>query len=512
MASSQLQVKKIILSDKLTALINSPDVRFDEVDAAIDVELHNVSAGVALDQFTDFLHLASFIKTKRFSDPMRALQIYVASDTTPETRKAMIQAIRMSSASDDKIYELICLLAKKNKLERYTQITKVTPLRFTMSRGDREYTEEHSDWHLIFELFGLCKTLPPDLIPLIAELLSTAYPSAEDLQLLDNFFKFMKQVDLLRKDIIEVMLPKLKYKSELDKLQLFLSYLQSQDLLLPGVLKRTLPLLETNLDTIKTFFNIYQDEIKAVSSRQETLEKLALFCQLSRRDMESYDDIEPANTPLHQAIIDRNHYNLNYALRMANSKLLLATSYSNTALILACKLADKEAAKQILQKMLELHCDVNQADNHGMTALHWARFYHFDDLCIELVAAGAKEELIASNGKNSTYFAKHPFTLTDFIIDGERGEIIEGSFKLRNCALTDIAFHADKIALNLKLATSKEVTRLFESSESAQIRSSNRFSLFFKAYRSRLVDWLDKQRSLEHESSPSIAAAVAPSS
>ncbi|HHF7375297.1 Dot/Icm T4SS effector AnkQ/LegA10 [Legionella bozemanae] len=498
MASSQVEVKKILLSDKMIALVNKPDVHFDEIETLVGEELTVVPGGKALDQLTDFIHLVSFIKARRFSNPVLALQVFINENTSQETRKALIKAIGMAPARDDKIYELICFLAKKDTLTRYTQITHVTPLRFTTGEGELEYTEECSDWYLIFDLFGLSKSLPSELIPLIAELLTTTNPSVEDFRTLEKFLKFVERLDLLRNDIIEAMLPQLRYKNSIEKLQTFLGYLQSNDFLHPTILKHTLPLLH-HLDALKIFFNAYLQELKSVGSCQETLRKLTPFCQLSLPEKGSYDDVVSTNTPLHQAIIERNLFNLEHALSLANSKLLLATSYDNTALLLACKLADKEAAKHILEKMRELKCNVNQTDHHGMTALHWARFYHFDDLSMELIEAGANEELKATNGKNCAYFVKHQFTLTDFKIEGR--EIVDDFFKLKNCALTDIAFHADKIALNLKLTTSKEVMDLYHNDEIAQIRSSNRFFLFFKTFRTRLVEWLGKQRELDYQSS-----------
>ncbi|QLZ67902.1 ankyrin repeat domain-containing protein [Legionella sp. PC1000] len=509
MASSQVEIKKIILSDKIIALINKPDVLFDELDALVGEELQVVQGGEALDQLTDFIHLVSFIKAKQFSNPVSALRLFINENTSQESRKALIKAIMMTPARDDKIYELICFLAQKNKLARYAQITHVTPFRFSRHEGDLQYTEEYSEWYLIFDLFGLCKNLPSELIPLMAELLTTVNYSGEDLRTLEQFLKFVGKLDLLRKDIIEEMLPQLRYKKSIEKLQSFLGYLQSNDLLHPTVLKHILPLLH-HLDALNIFFNVYLHELQSVGSCEETLERLNLFCRLSLPAKGSYDDVVPTNTPLHQAIIDRNFFNLNQALDLANPKLLLATSYDNTALLLACKLADKEAATHILEKMRALKCSVNQTDNHGMTALHWARFYHFDDLSRALIEAGAHEELKATNGKNCTYFAKHQFTLTDFKIEGR--EIVEDFFKLKNCALTDIAFHADKVALNLKLTTSKEVMDLYQNDEMAQVRSSNRFCLFFKTFRTRLIEWLGKQRELDYQSnSPAAEQRVVPS-
>lgn len=480
----------------------------------MDAELTTVTAGRALDQLTDFIHLVTFLRLKRFSDPLRALQIFADINTTPETAKALVNAIRMAPAQDDKIYELICILAQNEKLSRYTNITHVTPLRFAMivnksgSAKEPIYVEEEcKEWYLLFDLFGLCKNLPRDLIPLLAKHLCTTSPSAEDLQALRLFLNHLDKLKLLHYELVTVMLPQLNNKRNIVNLQSLLLLLQNNDLLHPQILDQALPWLP-HLDVLKIFFSIYYEELQSASSCRETLEKLPLYCQLSLPAAGNFDDVVTTNTPLHLAVIQGTPLSLKQALRLANPKLLLATSYENTALVLACKLADKQSAELILARMRELGCDVNQADHHGMTALHWARLYHFDNLATELIAAGANEKIKTANGKSSTYFAKHQFTLADFKIEGH--EIIEDNFKLNNSALTDIAFHADKIALNLKLTSSDEIMDLYQRDGAAQIRSSNRFILFFKTFRTRLIEWLGKQRELDLEAGQSAAARSTP--
>ncbi|WP_454785437.1 Dot/Icm T4SS effector AnkQ/LegA10 [Legionella sp. WA2024007413] len=512
MASSERNVKKILFSDKITALVNKPDVHFDEIDALLSEELSLTASGGALDQLTDFLHLVSFIKTKRFSNPIWALRVFTDKNTNLETRIALVKAIRLAPEQEDKIYDLLCFLAQENKLVRYTALSHVTPVRFAMDKGDSDslYIEEYSEWYLIFDVFGLCKSLPHHLIPLLAELLIETNLSVEAILSLSTFFKFINKLGLVQREIIQSMLPQLRYKSSIETLQSLLSYLRDHDLLNPHILEPTLSLLHHS-NALKNFFAIYLKELQCLDSYQETLKNLNLYCQLSVHDKDSYDDEVPTNTPLHQAIIERNPSKLQQALHLANSKFLLATSYDNTALLLACKLADKEAARHILSKMHELGCTVNHADAQGMTALHWARFYHFDDLSRELIAAGAKQDLKTANGKKSDYFAKHQFTLNDFKIEGR--EIIEDFFKLTNHDLTDIAFHADKIALNLKLTTPKKLMSLYQQDEGAKIRSSNRFYLFFRTFRPRLIEWLDQQRELEFQSEQAaIAQASTPNS
>ncbi|KTC89422.1 Dot/Icm T4SS effector AnkQ/LegA10 [Fluoribacter dumoffii] len=494
MASSQLDLKKSILSDKLNALINTPLVCLEEVNTLLDEELNLTQSGKALGQLTDFIHLVSFLKTRRFSNPGKALKLFVHEQTQPETRKAMLQSLQMAPPQEDTIYELICLLAQNNKLVYYSDLTQVTPLRVTMRKGEDSYVEEHSQWYLIFELFGLCKNLPSELIPLLAELLSSTKLSVETLQAIGKFFNYLDKLKLLNNELVAAMLPQLHYKNSIEKLQSFLIRLQQNELLDPLVLKHALSFLQ-HLDALMVFFSIYQEELRTASSSRETLEKLPSYCRLSLQEEGSFDDEVSTNTPLHMAVIQRDVSHLREGLCLANAKLLLATSYDNTALVLACKLADKESASLILTRMCELNCSVNQADQYGMTALHWAKFYHFDDLCQKLIRAGANESLKTENGQNTTYFAKHRFTLEDFKIQGR--EIIQDQFHLKNRALTDIAFHADKIALNLQLTTAYEVMELYQKDEGAQIRTSNRFYLFFKTFRTRLLEWLEHQREAD---------------
>ncbi|KTD05430.1 ankyrin repeat-containing protein [Legionella gratiana] len=492
MSLSESEVRKISFMDKVARLAHKPGIQVNEIEALLDEELSIVSAGKGLTLLTDLIHLVSFVTMKHFSNPISAIQLFVNENTTRETRKALITAIRMAPKEEDKIYDFICLLAQKNQLSRYTELARVSPLRFYISEEERY---EYNEWYLIFDLFGLCKNIPHELIPLIARNFTITTPSAEDLLALRTFFEMMSQFHLLKLEIIEPMLPHLYYKDSIEKLQALLLKLSRMELLKPDVLAAAFPLLN-HMDALNLFFTIYQEELLLDSSRPAILEQLSTYCQLSLPNKDSYDDVVPTNTPLHQAIIDRNYDNLKRALDLANTKLLLATSYENTALTLACKLADETAATLILTKMHELGCDVDQADHHGMTALHWARFYRFNNLSIDLITAGANPELMTLNGKNSEYFAKHTFLLMDFQIESGR-EIIEDYFKLKNSALTDVAFHAEKIALNLKLTSRDEIMALYHADDTAQLRSSNRFYLFFKVFRTRLVEWLARQNELE---------------
>ncbi|STY28420.1 ankyrin repeat-containing protein [Legionella wadsworthii] len=498
MGASRIESTKIILSQNIMVSITKDHVDYDEIEALLSRELKTIPAGKAMDYVTDMIHLVSFMKTKQFSNPKWALQIFIDDATSKETRQGLVQAMRMAPESHDPIFNLICRLAETNHLSRFTQISHVTPLRFLIHEGDREHIEEYEEWYLIFDLFGLCKNLPADSIPLVEKLLTTTYLSSEDLLSVEQFFKSLEKFHMLDKKILEPLLPLMTNKNSIENLRLFFVFLGNVELLNLNLFRAIEPFL-TQVRALHIFFQNYLLEIKSAESQEETLNKLGEFCRLSLPKKGSYDDVVVTNTPLHQAIIDRDPGNLKHALSFANHQLLLATSYDNTALLLACKLADKKAALLILEQMQQLKCDVNQQDFYGMTALHWARFYHFDDLSAALVSAGADETLKTKNGKKSAYFARHQFTIEDFKIEGR--EIIEDSFSLTNKSLTDIAFHADKIALNLKLTSPKELAELYQGDEGAQIRSSNRFYLFFKTFRFRFVEWLEKQRALDYPSS-----------
>jgi hypothetical protein len=172
----------------------------------------------------------------------------------------------------------------------------------------------------------------------------------------------------------------------------------------------------------------------------------------------NFDDQIDTNTALHNAILERDHAKLARALEKADSKFITAISCGNSPLLLACKLADRKAAEMILQKMTQLEEEkafpVNEAVNekglYGMTALHWASFYKFNELCEQLIYLMADDQAKTKDKKSVEYFYTHQFVPADFLV---HGEITEGRFHLSVSSLSDIAFHADKIALNLNLTT-----------------------------------------------------------
>ena len=498
MSASEAALKKSTFFDRIIKIINNPPVYLNEIEKWLDAELQHAPGG-CLDQVTELIHLVHILKTKQCSNYIFALQVYTAERTAPESRKALITAIMMMPGQDDKTCNLICHLAQENALERYTQISHLPPVRFYQENSfNNEYRyDEYKEWYLLFELFSICKITPHETIPLIAHWLITNTPSTQDLHAFLKLLQMMNGTELLRSEIIEKTIPYLKNKTSIEQVESFFLKLQRNNLLKPELLEQVLPLLK-HIQVIDAFFSFYEEELKSPLSRNSILRRLTPYYQMLLPADKSYDDHVITNTPLHQAVIDGNTRNLEYALSFANRKLLTHTSYENTALVLACKVANKPAAQRILAKMQELECDVNQADHHGMTALHWAKFYHFDDLADDLIRAGANEKLKAANGKNCDYFYHCKFKLSDFKIEGP--EIIEDAFKLKNCALTDLSFHMDKIALNLKLASQIEIDDLYAHSGAARYRSANRFLLFFKTFRSRLVNWLEEQQDISHQS------------
>ncbi|HIC7359029.1 TPA: Dot/Icm T4SS effector AnkQ/LegA10 [Legionella pneumophila] len=500
MAATSLHIETITFTDWFLAIINTPGIRIDEIETRAAEGFKRELTERQFQQLTELIHLISFIKHRNFSNPTLALRIYVDENTSSLSRTALVEAVRMLPPGDNKTYELVTYLAQKNKLERYTNIMKVPPLQ--IYQGDGVF-EQYDEWILLFELFGLTQATPSELIPAIAHLLISNNLGIPELKALSKFMSTKDKLGILSQGFMEKITPHLCNEQIIEKYESFLLKLQINDLLTKEILETIYPLFK-QLDALDAFFSLYQEELLHSRALYFLRETLPFFCEMSLSSKESYDDQVPTNTPLHLAVIEGNKANLERTLTFANRNLLIKCSYENTALLLACKLADKEAARLILAKMQELGCDVNQRDHHGMTALHWANFYHFDELIRELEIAGADPQLKAANGKNCAYFYQHQFTMNDLKLNGK--EIIDGEFKLSNCALTDIAFHMDKIALNLKLTTPLEIAELYARDEMAQIRSSNRFYLFFKLFRPKLIAWLDKQNELEQQTIHHVSA------
>jgi hypothetical protein len=489
-SSSVLEVST--LQDRLLLTINKPSVTLAEIDFTVMGEFKNASTNRSIDILTDLGHLISFIRIREFSNPILALQTYLDPNTNFTSKKALVTAILMTSNRHDKAYELFCYLAQHNKLERFTEISEVPPVRFYQDNGE---FEEFKEWYLLFELFSLSKASPRHLIKIIAEWVMKINPAFQELIALRTLLINMEDSVVLEPEYFGLITSFSHGQTMIRTIESLLLKLQQANLLHPNMLTTILPLL-THIDAINAFISIFQLELQNPDTCPVLLEHLPLYCKMVQPSETSYDDKVQTNTPLHQSIIDRNIKNLSITLTYANSNLLLSRSYENTALLLACKLADKEAARLILAKMCELGCTVNQADSHGMTALHWASFYHFDDLIEELIAAGANARLKNTDGKNCSYFYHHKFTINDF--KREQGEIIEGTFKLKNASITDISFHMDKIALNLKLISPEALMSLYMSTPLAQIRSANRFQLFLSSFRDKLVNWLNQQEEQLH--------------
>lgn len=494
MAATIPHIEAITFTDWFLAIIDTPDITIDEIATRVAEGFKRKLAEQQFQQLTKLIHLISFIKYRNISNPTLALRIYIDENTDSLSRAALVEAVRMLPPEDNKTYELVCYLAQKNKLERYTSIMKVPPLQ--IYQGDDGAFEQYDEWILLFELFGLTQVTPSDLIPAIAHLLISKNLGVPDLQALSKFMNTSDKLGILSQSFMNNITPHLFNRQIIEKYESFLLKLQVNDLLTEEIQETIYPLLK-QLDALDAFFSLYHEELLHSSALSILVETLPSFCEMSLPSKESYDDQVTTNTPLHLAVIEGNKTNLQRTLAFANRNLLIKCSYENTALLLACKLADKEAARLILAKMQELGCDVNQRDRHGMTALHWANFYHLDELIRELEIAGADPKLKAANGKTCEYFYQHQFTMNDLKLNGK--EIIDGEFKLSDCALTDIAFHMDKIALNLKLTTPSEIAELYAGDELAQIRSSNRFYLFFKLFRPKLITWLDKQNELEQQ-------------
>ncbi|RUR20339.1 ankyrin repeat domain-containing protein [Legionella sp. km535] len=508
MSASASVIKKKILHDKLILIINREFIQLDEIDQIVQEELHYYGSNpdmvsYELDLLTHLGHLVSFIRQRQFTNPLWALHIFLDKNTRPETNKALISAILMTQEKDDKSYEVICRLAQENKLEYYTNISMVPPVRIYRRSEHDEYDEydEYTEWYFLFELFSLTRIAPPELIPIIADWLIETTPSIMHFSAIINFLNTMRGTLVVHQKIFKELMSCFHSTAQIETLESVFKFLLKHDLLHEKVLQLVISRLE-HINSIRTFFTVYHLELQQNHTQLSILEFLPLYCQLTQVSAESYDDKISSNTPLHLSVIERNRANLETSLSLANHKLLIRASYENTALLLACKLGDRAAARLILAKMRELDCDVNQQDSHGMSALHWACFYHFDDLIEELRVAGANDQLKNTDGKDCFFFYHHRFTLRDFKRNGR--EIIDGEVKLENPGLTDLCFHMEKIALNLNLTTPDELMTLYRSDELAQIRSASRFQLFFLAFRTRLVDWLEKQHGSEAQATLSL--------
>lgn len=492
MSASSSVMEVSTLQDRLLLTVNKPSVQPDEIDSAILDEFENASNNRSMDILTDLGHLTSFIRIREFTNPVLALQTYLAATTSLTTRKALVTAILMTSIKDNVSYELICHLARHNKLERFTKIIHVPPVRYYQDNGE---FEEHKAWYLLFELFSLCRISPRHLTKTMAEWIIKTEPELQELIAMRSLLTNTKNPIVLTTESFELITAYSHGQTMIKKIEILLLKLHQSKVLHPHILAVILPLL-CHIDSVSAFISIFHLELQNQDTCPALLDQLPLYCQMAQSPESSYDDKVLTNTPLHQSIIDRNIKNLSITLSYANSTLLLSKSYENTALLLACKLADEKAARLILIKMIELRCNVNQPDSYGMTALHWASFYHFDELITELVAAGANEGLENTNGKNCSYFYHHKFTIDDF--KRKQGEIIDGTFKLKNTSITDISFHMDKIALNLKLISPEELMNLYTENPLAQLRSANRFQLFLSSFRDKLVYWLSKKEEQIH--------------
>ncbi|HDO8002938.1 TPA: ankyrin repeat domain-containing protein [Legionella pneumophila] len=491
MATTIPDIETITFTDWFLRIIDTPGVPIDEIETSVIEGFKKTLTDAQFQHLTSLIHLISFIKHRNFSNPTLALRIYIDENTSPLSRTALVEAIRMLPPENNKTYELVCRLAQQNKLDQYTDITKVPPLHIYQGDG---VLERYDDWILLFELFDLTQITRDDLIPFLADLLSGKNFDATELRALSKFIKTLDKLGIVGQNFMEKISPHLRNRKNIEQYESFFLKLQVNGLLTEKILEAIYPLLH-QLDALEHFFSLYRQELLHDNTSSLLSDTVQSFCNMSIPSKVSYDEPVSTNTPLHLAVIEGNQEHLVRTLAFANRNLLIKCSCENTALLLACKLADKEAARLILAKMQELGCDVNQRDHHGMTALHWANFYHFNELIKELENAGANPKLRAGNGKTCEYFYQHQFTMQDLKLNGK--EIIDGEFKLGDSALTDIAFHMDKIALNLKLTTPSEIAELYSGDGMAQIRSSNRFNLFFRLFRLKLINWLDKQHDFE---------------
>lgn len=144
---------------------------------------------------------------------------------------------------------------------------------------------------------------------------------------------------------------------------------------------------------------------------------------------------------------------------------LATKSWGNTPLILACKIGNSLAATTLLQKHQLTGVSVNEMDNYGMTALHWACFFRQDELIEALLHAGADPHLKNISGQT-------PYDIYTSLIPNNlkiipKNDVADSICRLPNVphiaenkmsfgytdgldmsSMIDILFHMDKIAFH----------------------------------------------------------------
>jgi hypothetical protein len=250
MAATIPHIETITFTDWFLAIIDTPGIPINEIETRVAEGFKRKLTERQFQQLTELIHLISFIKHKKISNPTLALRIYVDENTSSLSRTALVEAVRMLPPEDNKTYELVCYLAQKSKLERYTNITKVPPLSFY--QGDGVF-EQYDEWILLFELFGLTQVTPSDLIPAVARLLISNNPGIPELKALSKFMGTTDKLGILSQGFMEKITPHLCNEQIIEKYESFLLKLQSNDLLTEETLETIYPLLK-QLDAVDAFF------------------------------------------------------------------------------------------------------------------------------------------------------------------------------------------------------------------------------------------------------------------
>lgn len=251
MAATIPHIETITFTDWFLAIIDTPDIPIDEIEIRVAEGFKRKLTERQFQQLTELIHLISFIKHKKISNPTLALRIYVDENTSSLSRTALVEAVRMLPPEDNKTYELAAYLAQKNKLERYTNITKVPPLQ--IYQGDGVF-EQYDEWILLFELFGLTQATPSDFIPAIAHLLITKNLGIPDLRALSKFMSTTHKLGILSQSFMNNMTPHLCNGQIIEKYESLLLKLQINDLLTEEILEVIYPLLNQP-DALDAFFH-----------------------------------------------------------------------------------------------------------------------------------------------------------------------------------------------------------------------------------------------------------------
>ncbi|MCL9685186.1 ankyrin repeat domain-containing protein [Legionella maioricensis] len=207
------------------------------------------------------------------------------------------------------------------------------------------------------------------------------------------------------------------------------------------------------------------------------------------------------NEPAHTQILKLQQ---SYDFSTIDKESLSTKSWGNTPLVLACKIGNSLAALALLQKHQLLGVNINEADNYGMTPLHWACFFRHEGLIAALLSAGADRHLKNKSGQTpcDIYTAIIPYDLrvvpqknvtrsfcglpnVPLIAENKMAFVFEGNAQDHNMDMSDmidILFHMDKIAFHRLGVNQAQLEANLYASEYKQSVPNSAFELFIFHY------------------------------